>query len=348
MFSTQELPSLIKILYVANRMVESSVKQDAPIILNLETNDSDEMAEFIRGWDHEYVQLQRGKFSWKIDIIQIGEFQIYEEILGGRTLNQGLVPPGTCVVAFFPNSSPNDGKFLGQEIAANVIVTGNYRQQYEFISGEQYKVVVMAAPVDSVLNLAEKMQRPLKEAQLFSQGIIIPNSRAYTELSRYLQEVLHLTRTQPTRLTNPIEGKLLGRLIQEDALPLFIDVLTAKPLTFLPEKDSKRRCLVKQTEAFMRENIKHPISLTDLCQNIDQSQRSLYYAFQGAYGLSPMQYLKILRLNSIRRILKSADPKETTVTEIAIEWGFWHAGQFSVDYKKMFGETPSATLKSDR
>ena len=328
-------------------MVASSVKQDAPIILNLETNDLDKMAEFIRGWNHEYVQLQRGKFSWKIDIIQIGEFQIYEEILGGKTLNQGLVPLGTCAVAVFPNSSPNDGKFLGQEITTNTVVTGNYRQQYEFISGEHYKVIVMTAPIERVLRLAEKMQHPLQEGQLFSQGIIIPNSRAYTELSRYLQEVLHLARTQPSRLTNPTYGRSLGRLIQEDALPLFIDVLTAKPLTFLPEKDSKRRRLVKHTEAFMRENIKHPISLTDLCQNIGQSQRSLYYAFQAAYGLSPMKYLKILRLNCIRRILKSADPQETTVSKIAIDWGFWHAGQFSVDYKKMFGETPSATLRRD-
>ena len=329
-------------------MTESSVNQDATIILNLETNDSDEMSEFIRGWDHEYVQLKRGKYSWEINILQIGELQIFELVVGAKTLAKGLVPTGTCVVAVFPDSLPGAARFLGREVTTDAIVTANYCQQYEFISGEQYKVILMAAPIDRVMSLAEKMQCPLKEAQLLSQGILIPNFRAYNELSRYLQEVLHLARTQPTRLTNPTEGWSLGRLIQEDALPLFIDVLTAKPLTFLPEKDSKRRRLVKHTEAFMRENIKYPISLTDLCQNIDRSQRSLYYAFQEAYSLSPMQYLKILRLNGIRRILKSADPRETTVTEIAIEWGFWHTGQFSVDYKKMFGETPSATLTSDR
>ncbi len=126
-----------------------------------------------------------------------------------------------------------------------------------------------------------------------------------------------------------------------------VDVLTAKPLTFLPETDSNSRRLIKQTEVLLRENIKYPISLTDLCQNIGQNQRSLYYAFQAAYGLSPMQYLKILRLNGIRRVLKRAEPKENTVTKIALDWGFWHLGQFSTDYKKMFGESPSTTLRGD-
>ena len=45
------------------------------------------------------------------------------------------------------------------------------------------------------------------------------------------------------------------------------------------------------------------------------------------------------------RVLKSTDPKLATISQIAIEWGFWHMGQFSADYKKMFGETPSTTLR---
>jgi AraC family ethanolamine operon transcriptional activator len=30
--------------------------------------------------------------------------------------------------------------------------------------------------------------------------------------------------------------------------------------------------------------------------------------------------------------------------EIAIEWGFWHMGQFAADYRRQFGELPSETL----
>ncbi|MGK7953430.1 MAG: hypothetical protein AB4368_32755 [Xenococcaceae cyanobacterium] len=74
--------------------MDTSATQTIPAILSLKTNDAAEMSEFQRGWDQDYVQLQRGKFSWKIDIIQIDELQIFEEVLGGKTLAKGLVPKG--------------------------------------------------------------------------------------------------------------------------------------------------------------------------------------------------------------------------------------------------------------
>ncbi|MBE9203684.1 helix-turn-helix domain-containing protein [Synechocystis salina LEGE 06099] len=55
-------------------------------------------------------------------------------------------------------------------------------------------------------------------------------------------------------------------------------------------------------------------------------------------------YLQAYRLHGARRQLKLTSPGETTVMAIAHQWGFWHLGQFSQDYKKMFGELPSVTL----
>jgi hypothetical protein len=39
-----------------------------------------------------------------------------------------------------------------------------------------------------------------------------------------------------------------------------------------------------------------------------------------------------------------ADPTESTVTDIATEFGFWELGRFSVEYRALFGEAPSVTL----
>ncbi|WP_416676656.1 helix-turn-helix domain-containing protein [Egbenema bharatensis] len=85
--------------------------------------------------------------------------------------------------------------------------------------------------------------------------------------------------------------------------------------------------------------------MQELCEKLYVSQRTLRYAFQECLGMSPMTYLKTQRLKQVRRQLKAPDQNQTTVTDIAIQYGFWHMGQFAQDYRKMFGERPSETLR---
>jgi AraC-like DNA-binding protein len=40
-----------------------------------------------------------------------------------------------------------------------------------------------------------------------------------------------------------------------------------------------------------------------------------------------------------------ADPTKSTITEIATEFGFWELGRFSLEYRRLFGESPSTTLR---
>jgi transcriptional regulator GlxA family with amidase domain len=51
----------------------------------------------------------------------------------------------------------------------------------------------------------------------------------------------------------------------------------------------------------------------------------------------------MLRLSEVRRALLSADSKRVTVTEIATCFGFVEL-VFSVEYRTVFGESPSQTL----
>ncbi len=85
-------------------------------------------------------------------------------------------------------------------------------------------------------------------------------------------------------------------------------------------------------------------TITDICVTTGVSERTLQYAFRSAMQLTPVAYLRTLRLNRVRTDLLLALPTHTTVTQIAMRWGFVHLGEFSQEYKRLFGERPSETL----
>jgi AraC-like DNA-binding protein len=62
--------------------------------------------------------------------------------------------------------------------------------------------------------------------------------------------------------------------------------------------------------------------------------------------MSPAKYLKRYRMTQARLDLLEADPVAATVTQIATAWGFWELGRFAVEYRRLFGESPSETLKT--
>jgi AraC-like DNA-binding protein len=105
---------------------------------------------------------------------------------------------------------------------------------------------------------------------------------------------------------------------------------------------------VRRAEQFMRANVARPISMDDLVSETGVSARSLYAGFQRTHSMSPMGYLKSLRLRQIHDELLAADPASSSVTGIASSWGFLHFGNFAGDYRKKFGEKPSETLRRHR
>ena len=68
---------------------------------------------------------------------------------------------------------------------------------------------------------------------------------------------------------------------------------------------------------------------------------ALPISFHRILGISPLAYLRAIRLGAVRQALKTA----SSVTEAATDMGFWHFGHFAKDYQAMFGELPSHTHK---
>ena len=93
-----------------------------------------------------------------------------------------------------------------------------------------------------------------------------------------------------------------------------------------------------------------PPSIAELCRHVGVSRRTLQGCFQDALGLTPLQYLRMLRLNAVRRELRAlaAARQPVSIGDVAARWGFWHWSRFTENYRQLFGELPSHTVRRVR
>jgi AraC-like DNA-binding protein len=104
---------------------------------------------------------------------------------------------------------------------------------------------------------------------------------------------------------------------------------------------------VRRAVEYIEANLNTAITISDIVQAANVAGRTLFRHFQDVRGTSPMQYIRELRFEKARQALLRADP-EGSVTDIALRFGFGHLGRFSVEYRRRFGELPSATLGKRR
>jgi AraC-like DNA-binding protein len=104
--------------------------------------------------------------------------------------------------------------------------------------------------------------------------------------------------------------------------------------------------VVCRAEDALAEAIDTPIYVGDLCKAAGVSERTLRNAFQSLYHVSPIRLLHLRRLHQVRRALR--DDAQASVTEVALRFGFGNLGRFAVEYRRLFGESPSHTLRRGR
>jgi AraC-like DNA-binding protein len=104
---------------------------------------------------------------------------------------------------------------------------------------------------------------------------------------------------------------------------------------------------VRYAEEYIEAHLNDSISMPDLARIAKVSVRALQIAFKKHRGVSPLTFLKERRLTRARELLL-AGASGVRVTDVASRCGFNHLGQFSVDYRRRFGEKPIDTLRRTR
>ena len=139
-----------------------------------------------------------------------------------------------------------------------------------------------------------------------------------------------------------------GQKAAEQKLLREIRTLLAAPKTVEPTPGRHvvpRTQIIRMAMEFVEQHDSECLSLDQLASAARVSERTLRDAFREYFGISPVQYLNRRTLHQIRGALKAADPSVATVTEIATQFGVWQFGRMARDYRFLFGELPSETLR---
>jgi AraC-like DNA-binding protein len=113
-----------------------------------------------------------------------------------------------------------------------------------------------------------------------------------------------------------------------------------------PERSWRPRPLRRAIDA-MRADPAHPFNVVDLARLAEVSVRALQAIFHRHTGMTPMAYLRDLRLTQAHDELRRGRPDQTTVAGVAHRWGFGHLGRFAAAYRERYGVSPSATLRRE-
>jgi AraC family ethanolamine operon transcriptional activator len=158
----------------------------------------------------------------------------------------------------------------------------------------------------------------------------------------YMQELMQLIEQQSPLLQRPD----YHQMIFGDVFPLLIDAIPRREPKFRLSPHPRHQAqLVRRAREYIAAHIHEPLTLKDLYAALGVSRRTLFYSFESVFGVTPMEYIKVQRLQGARRMLKQANPTTASVAAVAHQWGFWHSGLFAKAYKAMFGELPSETLR---
>jgi AraC-like DNA-binding protein len=88
--------------------------------------------------------------------------------------------------------------------------------------------------------------------------------------------------------------------------------------------------------AFMKQELHRPLSVRDLAEAVSMSESGFAHLFKATAGVSPLQFLKQLRMEQARRLLMSG----SNVSEAADSVGYASLSHFISEFKRSFGKSP--------
>lgn len=306
-----------------------------PDLASLTFADVEEQASALTGWNQDYLQLSAGTYRGEICQLEGAGIKLFIERVQQSVFQTGVLPSNVLAVGL-PLDASGPAMFCGQACEADVFHVFSGASGFEFRTSQQHTMLGIELKLgQGWLSQSDEAFAldPARGLPVQAGALPMPRARL-AELKTYLLALLQSAQFKPSVLSSPavvatVADYLLDRITQ------------AHPGHAQFEAPPAHLKLVQRACARVQDTLEQAPTVAQLCVDLGVSRRTLQNGFQRVLSVSPLSYLKAVRLGQARRALK----RVSSVTEAATAYGFWHFGHFSQDYQAMFGELPSETLR---
>ncbi len=293
----------------------------------------------IQAADVELYPTTRGTFH--ADLTQIGLNRLWMQRFRQQLpqINASAIKPGRRVIGFLTKAHQPALQHCGMDVSAGDIIVNDFDMVHQR-SGADFHYGSMSltlADFDAAANAISGHEfpgTPLKH-------VVRPSPALMSRLLELHKMVGQIAETTPDIFELPE----VVQALDQQLIHIMVRCLTEGLPSKMTPGNHRHDMIVAKFEEFLEANPNTPLYLPEICAAVGAAERTLRIACEELLGMGPIRYLALRRMHLVRRALLRAVSSTTTVTRIATDHGFWELGRFAVNYRALFGETPSATLQ---
>ena len=305
------------------------------------TDDADCLARSISGWSQEYEQLKAGRFHGALSELCFGETQLFLEQTS-HALRQMCTVPSEHVWFGLPMGETRSVRINGVPVHSGRIALHRGGTRFELVTPDELQFWGIVVKEDVLMACA----RQFECEDWFSKALERPVLGVSEAKKQTVQQICSTILLRPRQAKTSTVSAPLRRSLSDNTLSaLFSLFQDSVPVSEDRNSGQQRHHLVERADAYVRVHSDRLVTVSELCSALSISRRALQIGFQDVLGISPHAYIRAVSLNGVRSHLNNASSPYVSVQDAAAAYGFWHMSQFALDYRQLFGERPSETIK---
>jgi AraC family transcriptional regulator, ethanolamine operon transcriptional activator len=299
--------------------------------------DFDAFAESIAGVSGRFVPTARSETDWWLDGTHVRSVSLQHLQIGSAATFAGEGQAGSLTLGI-PMTDARLMRIDGHALQSNSLIFLTEQLPFTFAAHQSCQWAGVGVPVDSPF-IGERTIEMLMSAE----G---PRAQSDAACLDGLRRVVALACEKMSEAS--VEDAAALNALEEEVMSLVartIDASSRHDPRHIGRPQFSRDRVIAKAIALIEANEGQPLFIQDLCRATEVSERTLRNIFQEYFGVGPMRLLKVRQLHEIRSALLQADPAHDTITRVAARYGVWDFSLFARNYKALFAEAPSETLR---